>query len=172
MQVLVALYTIGSFRWETLMLAAVSFPIYGRALLNAIFRRDTKWHVTGGVHKKASPFNFITQQIMAFVFLLITSVVGIWQAVTVSSWTLALAWNLLNTFVLGLFMVTATREARRIRQGNRALAASARLHASRSAAPRRQRPAPIEHVPHPTPVAAGPATFRPDTAGAVAVKEK
>jgi cellulose synthase (UDP-forming) len=153
------------------MLAAVSFPIYGRALLNAVFRRDTKWHVTGGVHKKASPFNFITQQIMAFVFLLITSVVGIWQAVTVSSWTLALAWNLLNTFVLGLFMVTATREARRIRKGNRALAASARLRASLSA-PRPRRPAPIENVPHPTPAAAQPASFRPHSAGAVAVKEK
>jgi cellulose synthase (UDP-forming) len=34
MQVVVALYTIGSFRWETLMLATASFPIYGRALVN------------------------------------------------------------------------------------------------------------------------------------------
>ena len=47
MQVIVALYTIGSFRWETLMLATASFPIYGRALVNAIFNKDQKWHVTG-----------------------------------------------------------------------------------------------------------------------------
>jgi len=119
MQVLVALYTIGSFRWETLMLATVSFPIYGRAMINAVFRRDQKWHVTGALGKKASPFNFITQQLMAFVFLLITSVVGIWQALTVSSVTLALAWNMLNTLVLGLFVVTAIREAKAIRRANR-----------------------------------------------------
>jgi cellulose synthase (UDP-forming) len=52
---------------------------------------------------------------MAFVFLAITSVVGIWQALTVSSFTLALFWHLLNTFILGLFVVTAFRESR----GNR-----------------------------------------------------
>ena len=115
MQVVVALYTIGSFRWETLMLATASFPIYGRALVNAIFNKDQKWHVTGSTAKKASPFNFITHQLMAFVFLAITSVVGIWQALTVSSFTLALFWNLLNTFILGLFVVTALRESR----GNR-----------------------------------------------------
>jgi len=115
MQVIVALYTIGSFRWETLMLATASFPIYGRALVNALFNKDQKWHVTGSTVKKASPFNFITHQLMAFVFLAITSVVGIWQALTVSSFTLALFWNLLNTFILGLFVATAIREAR----GNR-----------------------------------------------------
>ena len=115
MQVIVALYTIGSFRWETLMLATASFPIYGRALVNAMLNKDQKWHVTGSTVKKASPFNFITHQLMAFVFLAITSVVGIWQALTVSSFTLALFWNMLNTFILGLFVVTAMRESR----GNR-----------------------------------------------------
>lgn len=115
MQVIVALYTIGSFRWETLMLATASFPIYGRALINAMLNKDQKWHVTGSTQKKASPFNFITHQLMAFVFLAITSVVGIWQALTVSSFTLALFWNMLNTFILGLFVVTAMRESR----GNR-----------------------------------------------------
>jgi cellulose synthase (UDP-forming) len=116
MQVVVALYTIGSFRWETLMLATASFPIYGRALVNAIFNKDQKWHVTGSTTKKNSPFNFITHHLMAFVFLAITSVVGIWQALTVSSFTLALFWNLLNTFILGLFVATAVRESRNNRR--------------------------------------------------------
>src|SRR6478736_2707537 len=137
MQVIVALYTIGSFRWETLMLAAASFPIYGRALVNAILNKDQKWHVTGSTVKKASPFNFITHQLMAFVFLAITSVVGIWQAMTVSSFTLALLWNLLNTFILGLFVVTAFRESR----GNRREA---------KGKPRTRRNKPVE-----APVAAG-----------------
>jgi cellulose synthase (UDP-forming) len=121
MQVIVALYTIGSFRWETLMLAAASFPIYGKALVNAITNKDTKWHVTGAKRRKASPFNFISQQLMAFVFLAITSVVGIWQALTVSSFTLALLWNLLNTFILGLFVVTAFRESRHNRRAEKGL---------------------------------------------------
>ena len=32
MQIVLAFYTLGSFRWEVLMLAAVSFPIYISAL--------------------------------------------------------------------------------------------------------------------------------------------
>ncbi len=121
MQVVVALYTIGSFRWETLMLATASFPIYGRALVNALFRRDQKWHATGATGKKSSPFNFISHQVLAFVFLFLTSIVGIWQALTVSSVTLGLIWNLLNTFVLGLFVFSAFREARKIRRENRGI---------------------------------------------------
>jgi cellulose synthase (UDP-forming) len=121
MQVIVALYTIGSFRWETLMLAAASFPIYGKALVNAITNKDTKWHVTGAKRRKASPFNFISQQLMAFVFLAITSVVGIWQAMTVSAFTLALFWNLLNTFILGAFVITAFRESRHNRREEKGL---------------------------------------------------
>ena len=134
MQVVVALYTIGSFRWETLMLATASFPIYGRALINAVFNKDQKWHVTGSTTKKASPFNFITHQLMAFVFLAITSVVGIWQAMTVSSFTLALFWNMLNTFILGLFVLTAVREARGNRREAKGLApAGAKRRARKSA---------------------------------------
>lgn len=121
MQIIVALYTIGSFRWETLMLATASFPIYGKALINALFKKDTKWHVTGAQRRKASPFNFITQQLMAFIFLAITSVVGIWQAMTVSAFTLALFWNLLNTFILGAFVVTAFRESRHNRREEKGL---------------------------------------------------
>ena len=47
MQILLAFATLGSFRWQVLMLAAVSFPIYVRALINAVLRREQKWHVTG-----------------------------------------------------------------------------------------------------------------------------
>jgi cellulose synthase (UDP-forming) len=134
MQVVVALYTIGSFRWETLMLATASFPIYGRALVNAVFKKDQKWHVTGSTGKKASPFNFITHQLMAFVFLAITSVVGIWQALTVSSFTLALLWNLLNTFILGLFVATAVRESRGNRREAKGLPRVSPKRAARKAA--------------------------------------
>ena len=132
MQIVVAFYTIGSFRWETLMLAAVSFPIYGRALVNAVFRKEQKWHVTGAARATASPFNFITHQVWAFAFLLVTSVVGVWQAVTVSSVTLALIWNILNTLVLGLFIVTALHEARAIRRERRRRRRAGRSHQART----------------------------------------
>ena len=54
MQVVVALFTMGSFRWEALIMATASFPIYLRALWNALRRRDTAWHATGG-HGQARP---------------------------------------------------------------------------------------------------------------------
>ena len=134
MQVLVALYTIGSFRWETLMLAAASFPIYGRALVNAVFRKEQKWHVTGSPPRQGVAVQLHHPAgLMAFVFLLVTSVVGIWQAVTVSSVTLALIWNILNTFVLGLFMVTALHEAHAIRRERRRRRRADRSHRVRTA---------------------------------------
>lgn len=120
MQVAVAFYTLGSFRWEVLMLAAASFPIYVRAFVNALLRREQKWHVTGSVGRAASPFNFIIPQVLVFAFLAITSVVGIWRDADLGIVTLAVAWNVTNTLILGAFVVTASREASRIRRENRA----------------------------------------------------
>src|SRR6185436_17597887 len=70
----------------------------------------------------------------AFVFLAITSVVGIWQALTVSSFTLALLWNLLNTFILGLFVATAFRESRGNRREAKGLPRVSPKRAARKAA--------------------------------------
>ena len=69
MQIVVALYTMGSFRWETLMLATASFPIYLHALWNAVTRRERQWHVTGRVGAAKSPFNYTFPQVMVFLFL-------------------------------------------------------------------------------------------------------
>lgn len=118
LQVAVAFYTLGSFRWEVLMLSSVSFPIYGRALVNALLRREQRWHVTGSTGRTASPFNFILPQVLFFAFLLLTSVVGVWRDLGVGSLSLALAWNVTNTVVLGAFMVTAVREARSTRRAD------------------------------------------------------
>ena len=120
LQIAVAFYTLGSFRWEVLMLAAVSFPIYARALINAALRREQRWHVTGSTDRTASPFNFMIPQVLFFVFLLLTSVVGVWRDLGAGSLSLALAWNATNTLILGAFVVTAMREARSTRRANRA----------------------------------------------------
>ncbi|MFE5292136.1 glycosyltransferase [Isoptericola sp. NPDC056618] len=116
MQIAIAFFTLGSFRWEVLMLASVSFPIYTKALWNALTGKEQAWHVTGRAGRAESPFNFMLPQVLCFAFLLLTSAVGVWK-----EWgddplpSLALAWNLTNTFILGAFVVTALRESRRAR---------------------------------------------------------
>ena len=54
-------------------------------------------------------------QMLVFAFLLLSSVVAIWRDLTNSQLTLATAWNVTNTVILGAFMVVACREAWRIR---------------------------------------------------------
>ena len=113
MQILLAFYTLGSFRFEVLLLAAVSFPIYLAALVNAFIGKEQKWHVTGGNAKVQSPFNFIIPQVLMFFFLLLTSVVSIWRDIQNSQLTLATGWNVTNTVILAVFMVVAFRESHR-----------------------------------------------------------
>lgn len=110
MQIVLAFFTLGSFRWECLLLATVSFPIYTRALFNVIAGREQKWHVTGGRHQVASPFNFMIPQVLMFAFLLPTSFVAIWRDVNHSQLTLATVWNLLNTAILFGFILAAFKE--------------------------------------------------------------
>ena len=71
LQVLLAALTMGTFRWEVMMLAQCSFPIYLRALRNAFVGADTKWSVTGATGRSSSPFNFMIPQVLVWVFLLI-----------------------------------------------------------------------------------------------------
>jgi cellulose synthase (UDP-forming) len=113
MQILLAFYTLGSFRWEVLMLAAVSFPIYLQALFNAFVGKEQKWHVTGSKTRPESPFNFIIPQVLVFVFLALTSVVAIWRDIDNSQLTLATGWNVTNTLILAVFMLVALRESSR-----------------------------------------------------------
>jgi len=117
MQIVLAWYTLGSFRWETLTLATVSFPIYIKALLNVITGKDVGWQATGTA-RGSSPFNFIVPQVLFFVFLFLTSLVAIWRDVDNSVLTLATAWNVTNTVILGAFLLAARREARALRRGS------------------------------------------------------
>jgi cellulose synthase (UDP-forming) len=115
MQIVLAWFTLGSFRWETLTLATVSFPIYTKALFNVLRGKDVGWEVTGSV-KTRSPYNFMVPQMLFFAFLLLTSFVAIWRDITNGVFTLATAWNVTNTIVLGAFMLAARREARALRR--------------------------------------------------------
>lgn len=110
-QVVLAFYALGSFRYETLLLAAVSFPIYAAALWNVLCGKEQAWHVTGANRGKVpSPFNFIVPQVLVFVFLALTSVVAVWRDVGNGQLTLATGWNTTNTLVFLAFILTAARE--------------------------------------------------------------
>jgi cellulose synthase (UDP-forming) len=111
LQILLAMHTMGSFRPETLVLATVSFPIYIRAFINVFSGKEQGWHVTGAKGKRVSPFNFMIPQVLAFVFLLLTSVVGGIKDYGHQTLTLASAWNMTNTVVFAVFIVAALRES-------------------------------------------------------------
>lgn len=144
LQIMLAFTTMGSFRWETLMLASVSFPIYLRALINVMIGRDQAWHVTGGKRDRSSPFNVMVVQTLFFWFLLLTSVVAIYKDVTNGALTLATAWNVTNTIIMGAFILTASAESRQIARERRQRKAreraerrAARLHSRTEKRPSR-----------------------------------
>ncbi len=116
LQILLAFATMGSFRWETLMLAAVSFPIYLRALINVITGRRQTWHVTGGKRARRSPFNYMIPQTLFFIFLFLTSIVAGVKDYGNGAITLATGWNITNTIIIGAFIAAAVVESTRIRR--------------------------------------------------------
>ena len=111
MQIALAFYAVGSFRFETLLLAACSFPIYLKALINVITGRKTAWSATGAAGSASSPFNYVVPQMLVFLFLLLTSAVGVWRDLDNGVVTLASAWNITNTVILGSFLTFAARES-------------------------------------------------------------
>ncbi|QXT62698.1 glycosyltransferase family 2 protein [Tessaracoccus palaemonis] len=117
LQVVLAFFTLGSFRWEVLMLSAASFPIYMLAFFNVVIGRDQAWSVTGAKKGAASPFNFIFVQVTTFVFLLATTCVGVWRDLLNSQLTIATVWCGINTVILGAFILVAFDEARSLRRG-------------------------------------------------------
>ncbi|MFC5501088.1 glycosyltransferase family 2 protein [Lysinimonas soli] len=147
-QVLLAFHTMGSFRPETLIMAAVSFPIYVRAFVNVFSGREQKWSATGSKRDYVSPFNFIIPQVLFFVFVLLTSLVGIVKDYSHQTITLATAWNVTNTIVLGTFIVAAFRESHRAR----AVEAPRATFYPTFARPVSERP--IHSIPAPVPVRA------------------
>jgi len=119
MQILLAFYTLGSFRWQTLTLAMVSFPIYVKALYNVMSGRDVGWQATGTARGN-SPYNFVVPQMLFFLFLSLTSVVAVYRDISNGVVTLATAWNVTNTLILGAFLFSVARDARLLRRGSAA----------------------------------------------------
>ena len=117
-QLVLAFYTMGGFKFKTLMLSNVSFPIYIKAFFNALTHRDQAWHATNTVSYD-SPFNYVRIQVYVFVFLLLTSIVGSVKALYTDEFSISLVWNALNTFVFGYFVYMAYSEARLLKKERR-----------------------------------------------------
>lgn len=136
LQIVLAFFTLGSFRWEVLTLAACSFPIYTKALVNAVTGRDQAWSVTGA-QKQVSPFTVMGPQVCMLVFLLCTTAVGIWRDTMLGRPSIATLWCAVNSAVLLILVVVALGEIRAARTGSlaahadraKALATSAALAA-------------------------------------------
>lgn len=111
-QIILSMYTMGGFRIRTFMLAAVSFPIYVKAFFNALLRRNIAWRATNRVEAYDSPFNYIRTQLYLFVFLALTTSVGIWKSIYTHEFSVSIAWSVLNTVIFGIFVAVALQEAR------------------------------------------------------------
>jgi len=120
-QLLLAFYTQGGLKLKTLLLANASFPIYVKAFFNALRGRDVAWQATNARSGYDSPFNYVRLQVYIFVFLLLTSAVGIAKSLYTASYSISLAWNLLNSLVFGYFTYAALAESRRLRRERRRL---------------------------------------------------
>lgn len=120
MQIIVAFYVMGGFRFETLILATATFPIYVKAFFNALFRRDQAWEATGTTASTISPFMVVRTQTYIFIFLFLTSIAGIIKAQYTSEISVSLFWNIINTIVFGTFFVIALKEASAARKARKA----------------------------------------------------
>ncbi len=118
-QIILAMYTMGGFKVETLMLSAASFPIYIKAFFNALRGKDETWQATNRVDGYDSPFNYIRMQTYIFIFLALTLIVGIWKSIYTSEFSVSIAWSALNAYIFGYFIHVALRESSTMRRGTK-----------------------------------------------------
>lgn len=117
MQMMLSFYAMGGLKIETIMIAAASYPIYIKAFFNALFGRDEAWSATNAKDNGYdSPFNYIRIQTYTFLFLLLTSVVGIWKIYYTSEFSIAVVWNVLMTLIFWYFIRAALREGRELKR--------------------------------------------------------
>jgi len=111
-QLMLSMLTMGGLKFQTLMLSAVSFPIYIKAFINALRRRDEAWQATNRVGAYDSPFNYMRTQTYVFIFLLFATIVGIWKSVYTLEFSVSIVWSAINTIVFGYFVCIAINELR------------------------------------------------------------
>lgn len=118
-QLILSMFTMGGFKFETLMLSTASFSIYVKAFVNALRGRDEAWQATNRIDAYDSPFNYIRAQTYVFIFLSLTTFVGIWKSIYTEEFSVSIVWCALNSFVFGYFTVVAVRESMRMSKASR-----------------------------------------------------
>ncbi|HCZ28364.1 TPA: glycosyl transferase family 2 [Candidatus Saccharibacteria bacterium] len=117
MQLMLSFYAMGGLRLETIMISAASYPIYVKAFFNALFGRDQAWAATNARDDQYdSPFNYIRIQAYTFLFLLLTTVVGVWKAYYTAEFSIAVVWAGVMTAIFGYFVRAALREGRQLKR--------------------------------------------------------
>ena len=104
----VTIYCMNGFKFETLVLASASFPTYVKALWNVIAGKAVGWTATGK-RLSESPMNYLVPQVLVFIFLCASSIFGMYLVATGKPFSLALIWNMFNTFVFGYYIRMALR---------------------------------------------------------------
>lgn len=125
LQVTVASYAMNGFRFETIVLAMASFPIYIKALINGFMARDKAWQATGATEVD-SPYNYVIPQILIFLFLVFTEYVGVIKAMDTRALSLTIFWNSLNLLLFAGFLLLASRENRQLKKQARKARRAAR----------------------------------------------
>jgi cellulose synthase (UDP-forming) len=110
-QLTLSILTMGAFRVETIVLSAVSFPIYVKAFMNAFWNRDETWRATNRKDTYDSPFNYIKIQTYLFIFLFLTTMVGVWKSLYTQEFSISIIWCGLNALIFGCFIFIALRES-------------------------------------------------------------
>jgi cellulose synthase (UDP-forming) len=157
MQIVTAFYTMNGFRLETLLLATVSFPIYLRAFWNGIRKKEQKWSATGNRNDIDSPYNYIIPQILIFLFLTFTSVMGVVKYFQDQAVSLSLLWNSINVVVFGVYLVIAWHEHRHLKRSAKMARKAARTKMVRPLAS----PTPAQATPFAHPIDTIAATTAP-----------
>ncbi|MGK2896199.1 MAG: glycosyltransferase family 2 protein, partial [Candidatus Saccharimonadales bacterium] len=115
-QLMLSFYAMGGLKLETIMISSASYPIYIKAFFNALFGRDQVWSATNAKDRRHdSPFNYIRMQFYTFIFLLLTSIVGVWKIIYTTQFSIAVVWNILLTIVFGYFIYAALAEGRQLK---------------------------------------------------------
>ena len=109
-QLLLSALTMGGLKYQSLMLSAASFPIFIKAFFNALRNKNEAWHATNRIGSYDSPFNYIQSQTLVFLFLLITTFVGVWKSIYTMEFSVSIIWCAINTIVFGCFVYVALRE--------------------------------------------------------------
>lgn len=104
----VTIYCMSGFKFETLVLASASFPTYLKAFWSVLAGRTVGWKATNQRNSE-KPLNYVVPQILVFLFLGASSIFGVYLVVGGHPLSLALLWNIFNTFVFGYYIRMALR---------------------------------------------------------------